>query len=37
MESAIDQINLFINMFIMIALIFITVVSAESALVKPNY
>ena len=37
MEAAIDQINLFINMFIMIALIFITVVSAESALVKPNY
>ncbi|TVQ10955.1 MAG: type II secretion system F family protein [Balneolaceae bacterium] len=37
MQSAIDQINLFINLFIMIALIFITVVSAESALVKPNY
>lgn len=36
MESVIDLINLFINLFIMVALIFITVVSSESALVQPN-
>jgi len=37
MESVIDMINLFINLFIMIALIAITVVSSEAALVQPNY
>jgi len=36
MESVIDLINLFINLFIMIALIAITVVSSEAALVQPN-
>jgi len=36
MESVIDTINLFINLFIMIALIAITVVSSESALIQPN-
>jgi len=36
MESVIDMINLFINLFIMVALIAITVVSSESALVQPN-
>lgn len=36
MESVIDSINLFINLFIMIALIAITVVSSESALIQPN-
>jgi type IV pilus assembly protein PilC len=36
MESVIDMINLFINLFIMIALIAITVVSSEAALVQPN-
>ena len=36
MESVIDMITLFVNLFIMIALIAITVVSAESALVKPK-
>lgn len=36
MESVIDMINLFVNLFIMIALIAITIVSAESALVSPN-
>lgn len=33
MDSVIDQINLFINLFIMVALIAITVVSSESALI----
>ncbi len=37
MESVIDQINLFINLFIMIALIFITVVSSEAALIQPEH
>ncbi|MEX1011107.1 MAG: type II secretion system F family protein [Balneolaceae bacterium] len=36
METVIDSINLFINLFIMIALIGITVVSSESALIKPE-
>jgi type IV pilus assembly protein PilC len=36
MDSVIDQINLFINLFIMVALIAITVVSSESALIQPN-
>jgi len=36
MESVIDMINLFINLFIMVALIAITVVSSEAALVQPN-
>ncbi|MEX2368063.1 MAG: type II secretion system F family protein [Balneolaceae bacterium] len=36
MESVIDSINLFINFFIMIALIAITVVSSEAALIKPE-
>lgn len=36
MESVIDMINLFINLFIMIALIAITVVSSEAAIIKPN-
>lgn len=36
MESVIDLINLFINLFIMVALIAITIVSSESALVKPK-
>jgi type IV pilus assembly protein PilC len=36
MESVIDVINLFINLFIMIALIAITVVSSEAALIQPN-
>lgn len=36
MESVIDTINLFINLFIMIALIAITVVSSEAAIIKPN-
>ncbi|MFU8813049.1 MAG: type II secretion system F family protein [Balneolaceae bacterium] len=36
MDSVIDQINLFINLFIMIALIAITVVSSEAALIQPN-
>lgn len=35
MESVIDLINLFINLFIMIALIAITVVSSEAALIQP--
>jgi type IV pilus assembly protein PilC len=35
MESVIDQINLFINLFIMVALIAITVVSSEAALISP--
>ena len=36
MQSVIDMINLFINLFIMVALIAITVVSSESAVIKPN-
>jgi type IV pilus assembly protein PilC len=36
MQSVIDVINLFINLFIMIALIGITVVSSESAVIQPN-
>ncbi len=36
MESLIDTINLFINLFIMIALIVITVVSSEAAVIKPS-
>lgn len=36
MQSVIDVINLFINLFIMIALIAITVVSSESAVIQPN-
>ncbi|MEX0661075.1 MAG: type II secretion system F family protein [Balneolaceae bacterium] len=36
MESVIDTINLFINLFIMIALIGITIVSSEAAIIQPN-
>ncbi|MEX0684674.1 MAG: type II secretion system F family protein [Balneolales bacterium] len=36
MDSVIDTINLFINLFIMVALVAITVVSSESALISPN-
>lgn len=36
MDSVIDTINLFINLFIMVALIAITIVSSESALIQPN-
>ncbi len=36
MESVIDLINLFINLFIMVALIAITIVSSEAAIIKPN-
>lgn len=36
MQSVIDVINLFINLFIMIALIAITVVSSESAVIQPD-
>lgn len=36
MESVIDMINLFINLFIMIALIAITIVSSEAAIIKPK-
>lgn len=36
MESLIDSINLAINMFIMVALIAITVVSSEAAVIKPQ-
>ncbi len=35
MESMIDTINLIINLFIMVALIIITVVSSEAAVIKP--
>lgn len=35
MDSVIDQINLFINLFIMVALIGITIVSSEAALISP--
>lgn len=36
MESVIDMINLFINLFILVALIAITIVSSEAAIVQPN-
>lgn len=36
MQSVIDVINLFINLFIMVALIAITIVSSESAIIQPN-
>ncbi|MGK7369132.1 MAG: type II secretion system F family protein, partial [Candidatus Halalkalibacterium sp. M3_1C_030] len=36
MESVIDMINLFINLFIMVALIAITIVSSEAAIIKPK-
>ncbi len=36
MDSVIDVINLFINLFIMIALIGITVVSSETAVIQPK-
>lgn len=36
MQSVIDMISLFVNLFIMIALVGITVVSSESAVIKPN-
>ncbi|MEP1150388.1 MAG: type II secretion system F family protein [Balneola sp.] len=36
MQGVIDTISLFVNLFIMIALIGITVVSSESAVIKPN-
>ncbi|MBD3615705.1 MAG: type II secretion system F family protein [Gracilimonas sp.] len=36
MQSVIDMINLFINLFIMVALIAITIVSSESAVIQPN-
>ncbi len=36
MDSVIDTINLFINLFIMVALIGITVVSSEAAIIRPN-
>ncbi|MCH8556769.1 MAG: type II secretion system F family protein [Balneolia bacterium] len=36
MASLIDTINLFINLFIMVALIIITVVSSEAAIIKPS-
>ncbi len=36
MQSVIDVINLFINMFIMVALIAITIVSSEAAVISPS-
>ena len=36
MQGVIDTISLFVNLFIMIALIGITIVSSESAVIKPN-
>lgn len=36
MQTVIDVINLFVNMFIMIALIAITIVSSETAIIKPG-
>ncbi len=36
MEAVIDVINLFINLFIMVALIAITIVSSEAALIQPS-
>jgi type IV pilus assembly protein PilC len=37
MESVINWINLGINMFIFVALIYITIVSSEAAIIQPNY
>ena len=37
LEAVINWINLFINIFIFIALIYITVVSSEAAIIQPNY
>jgi len=37
LESAIGSVNLVVNLFIFIALIFITIVSSEGAMVQPNY
>ncbi len=37
LESVINMINLFINIFIFVALIYITVVSSEAAIIQPNY
>ncbi|MCC5907906.1 MAG: type II secretion system F family protein [Balneolaceae bacterium] len=37
LESVINWINLGINIFIFIALIYITVVSSEAAIIQPNY
>ncbi|MCG2590521.1 type II secretion system F family protein [Rhodohalobacter sulfatireducens] len=37
MESVINWINLFINFIIFIALIYITIVSSEAAIIKPDY
>lgn len=37
LESVIGLINLFVNLFIFVALIFITIVSSEGALIQPNY
>jgi type IV pilus assembly protein PilC len=36
MQTVIDVINLFVNMFIMIALVGITIVSSETAIIKPG-
>ncbi len=36
MQTVIDVINLFVNLFIMIALIGITIVSSETAIIKPG-
>lgn len=36
MQTVIDVINLFVNMFIMVALIAITIVSSETAIIKPG-
>lgn len=37
LESVINWINLYINILIFIALIYITIVSSEAAIIKPNY
>jgi type IV pilus assembly protein PilC len=37
LESFINWINLFINIFIFLALIYITIVSSEAAIIQPNY
>ena len=37
LEGAIGTINLVVNLFIFVALIFITIVSSEGAMVQPNY
>ncbi len=37
LESVINWINLAINMFIFVALIYITIVSSEAAIIQPNY